>query len=58
MGSPDPVTQIVGRVLRQPGAQHYPSPLLNTASFYIRSDEKGVIEAIIEDVAAKLARGE
>lgn len=55
MGSPDQVTQIVGRVLRQPGAQHYPSPLLNTASFYIRSDEKGVIEAIIEDVAAKLA---
>ena len=55
MGSPDQVTQIVGRVLRQPGAQHYPSPLLNTASFYIRTDEKGVIEDIIEDVARKLA---
>lgn len=55
MGSPDQVTQIVGRVLRQPGAQHYPSALLNTASFYIRTDEKGVIEDIIEDVAAKLA---
>jgi type III restriction enzyme len=24
MGSPDQVTQVVGRVLRQPGAQHYP----------------------------------
>jgi type III restriction enzyme len=56
MGSPDQVNQIVGRVLRQPGAQHFPSPLLNTASFYVRSDEKGVIEEIIEDVARKLAR--
>ena len=55
MGSPDQVTQIIGRVLRQPGAQHYPSPLLNTASFYIRTDEKGVIEDIIEEVARKLA---
>jgi type III restriction enzyme len=55
MGSPDQVTQIVGRVLRQPGAQHYANPLLNTASFYIRTDEKRVIEAIIEDVSRKLA---
>jgi type III restriction enzyme len=55
MGSADQVTQIVGRVLRQPGAEHYPSALLNTASFYVRSDEKGVIEDIIEDVARKLA---
>jgi type III restriction enzyme len=55
MGSSDQITQIVGRVLRQPGAQHYPSPLLNTASFYIRTDEKGVIEVIIDDVAQKLA---
>jgi type III restriction enzyme len=55
MGSPDQVTQIVGRVLRQPGAQHYPSPLLNTASFYVRSDEKGVIEEIIKHVGRKLA---
>jgi len=55
MGSPDQVTQIVGRVLRQPGAQHYPTALLNTASFYVRSDEKGVIEDIIQEVARKLA---
>lgn len=54
MGSPDQVTQIVGRVLRQPGAQHYPSPSLNTAHFYIRTDEKGVFEAILEDVERKL----
>ena len=55
MGSPDQVTQVVGRVLRQPGAQHYPSPNLNTAHFYIRTDEKGIFEAILEDVRAKLA---
>ncbi|MHB0680185.1 hypothetical protein ACX4MY_13930, partial [Roseomonas mucosa] len=41
--------------LRQPGGQHYPSPNLNTAHFYIRTDEKGVFEAILEDVRAKLA---
>jgi len=55
MGSPDQVTQIVGRVLRQPGGEHYPSPNLNTAHFYIRTDEKGVFEAILEDVERKLA---
>ncbi len=32
------------------------SPNLNTAHFYIRTDEKGVFEAILEDVRAKLAR--
>ncbi len=55
MGSPDQVTQVVGRVLRQPGAQHYPSPNLNTAHFYIRTDEKGVFEELLEDVSRKLA---
>ena len=54
MGSPDQVTQIIGRVLRQPGAQHYPSSILNTAHFYIRTDEKGVFENIISDVRQKL----
>lgn len=54
MGSPDQVTQIVGRVLRQPGAQHYPAAILNTAHFYIRTDEKGVFEDIIDDVRRKL----
>jgi len=54
MGSPDQVTQIVGRVLRQPGAQHYTAPILNTAHFYIRTDEKGVFEEIVADVRHKL----
>lgn len=55
MGSADQVTQIIGRVLRQPGAQHYPAAALNTAHFYIRTDEKGVFESIIKDVRQKLA---
>jgi type III restriction enzyme len=54
-GSPDQVTQIVGRVLRQPGAQHYASSNLNKAHFYIRTDERGVFEAILADVERKLA---
>lgn len=54
MGSPDQVTQIVGRVLRQPGAQHYPAAILNTAHFYIRTDEKGVFDSIIKDVTQKI----
>ena len=55
MGSPDQVTQIVGRVLRQPGAQHYASSNLNTAHFYIRTDERAVFQAILADVERKLA---
>lgn len=54
MGSPDQVTQIIGRVLRQPGAEHYTAGVLNTAHFYIRTDEKGVFDSIITDVRQKL----
>jgi len=55
MGSPDQVTQVIGRVLRQPGAEHYPAAILNTAHFYIRTDEKDVFKAILEDVKKKIA---
>lgn len=55
MGSPDQVTQIVGRALRQPGACHYPDPSLNTAHFYIRTDEKGTFEDVLNDVRSKIA---
>ncbi|GGG06938.1 DEAD/DEAH box helicase family protein [Paenibacillus aceti] len=54
MGSKDQVTQIIGRVLRQPGRQHYPSPELNTAYFYIRTDEKSVFEQVLAEVESKL----
>jgi len=36
------VEQIIGRVLRQPSAQHYEAEVLNTANFYVRVDTKGV----------------
>lgn len=55
MGSKEQVTQIVGRVLRQPQAKHYPDPALNTAHFYIRTDEKKVFEEVLEEVKAKIA---
>lgn len=49
------VEQIVGRLLRQPGAQHYPSERLNSAHFYIRVDRRGVFTEILDDVNRKLS---
>lgn len=54
MGSKDQVTQIVGRVLRQPQAQHYSEPVLNTAQFYIRTDQKSVFDEVLREVRAKI----
>lgn len=55
MGSRDQVTQIVGRVLRQPDAQHYPDPALNTAHFYIRTDERSTFDQVLQEVQSKIA---
>lgn len=55
MGSKEQVTQIVGRVLRQPQALHYSDPNLNTAHFYIRTDEKSVFEEVLQEVRSKIA---
>jgi type III restriction enzyme len=55
MGSKDQVTQIVGRVLRQPNAVHFPDPRLNTAHFFIRTDEKKVFEEVLDEVRRKIA---
>lgn len=55
MASARQVTQVVGRTLRQPGAEHYADPVLNTAHFYIRSDEKGVFEGILSELQTHLA---
>ncbi|SCM82555.1 conserved hypothetical protein [uncultured Sporomusa sp.] len=54
MGSKDQITQVIGRVLRQPGVQHYPVHSLNTAHFYIRADEKQVFREILEEVETKI----
>ncbi len=48
------VEQVIGRLLRQPGATHYPSEQLNTAHFYIRVDKKGVFNDLLESVGEKL----
>ena len=55
MGSALQVEQVIGRVLRQPGARHYPDPLLNTANFYIRIDNKQEFPRILEVVRRKIA---
>jgi len=54
MASARQITQVIGRVLRQPGACHYTNPALNTAHFYIRTDEKGVFDEILEDIRKQL----
>ena len=55
MGSNTQVTQVIGRVLRQPGIRHYPDEKLNMANFYIKTDEKDVFKSIIEEIQKTLA---
>ncbi len=50
MDSTIQITQIVGRVLRQPGATHYESDRLNTAHFYVRVDRNDVFADVVEEV--------
>jgi type III restriction enzyme len=49
------VEQIIGRLLRQPGAQHYPTERLNSAHVYIRVDKRGVFNSVLEKVNEKLS---
>lgn len=55
MGSQVQVEQVIGRVLRQPGAKHYPDPDLNTATFFIRVDNKQEFPRILKVVQDKIA---
>lgn len=50
MESPVDITQVVGRVLRQPGATHYEADRLNTAHFYVRVDRNDSFAQVVEDV--------
>lgn len=50
------VEQIIGRLLRQPGAKHYSAERLNTAHVYIRVDRRGVFNDVMEKVNQKLSR--
>jgi type III restriction enzyme len=54
IGSTVRVEQILGRALRQPGAQHYASPLLNSAHFFLRVDKESVFTDTIAKVREKL----
>lgn len=54
MASTRQITQVIGRALRQPGAEHYADPSLNTAHFYIRSDEQGTFDAILSEIRKEL----
>ena len=48
------VEQIIGRVLRQPNAQHYEDERLNSANFYVRVDEKTIFADLVKDVSKRL----
>jgi type III restriction enzyme len=54
MGSAVQVEQVIGRTLRQYGAQHYDSQALNSAHFFVRVDDQSVFATAIEAVKAKL----
>lgn len=57
MGSTAQITQVIGRVLRQPGAQHYASERLNAAHFYVRVDKNAVFNEVIAEVKNELGEG-
>ncbi len=48
------IEQVIGRLLRQPGAHHYSSERLNTAHFYVRVDNRKVFKDVMDNVAEKL----
>jgi type III restriction enzyme len=50
MGSKDQVTQVLGRVLRQPDAHHFANIDLNTAHIYVHTDSKNVIDEVVEEI--------
>ena len=56
MGSKLQISQVVGRVLRQPGTTHYKTSNLNVSYFYIRSDEKNVFKEVIEEIEEKITK--
>ncbi|MGI5286548.1 hypothetical protein ACQEVF_24865 [Nonomuraea polychroma] len=48
------ITQVIGRVLRQPGAVHYSAERLNTAHFYVRVDQNETFSEVLREVALRL----
>lgn len=54
MDSTVQVTQVIGRVLRQPHVTHYSSERLNTAYFYVRVDRNETFNEVVKDVDRQL----
>ncbi len=54
MGSQTQVEQVIGRVLRQPGTQHYGDPILNRGTFFIRLGERQQFQEILDQVRRRL----
>ncbi len=48
------IEQIIGRVLRQPNAKHFPAERLNTAHFYIRVDRNEAFQEVLDEVSARI----
>lgn len=48
------IEQVIGRLLRQPGAKHYPAERLNSAHFYVRVDRNETFSAVLNDVSKRL----
>lgn len=56
MGSKVQISQVIGRVLRQPDATHYSYDELNLCYFYIRSDESNTFKDVIEEIQNKIIK--
>ncbi|MDQ6878955.1 MAG: hypothetical protein M3082_14945 [Candidatus Dormibacteraeota bacterium] len=54
MGSKVQAEQVVGRLLRQPGRQHYSAERLNTAELYVRVESAGVFDEVVSSVQKKI----
>lgn len=50
------ITQVIGRVLRQPGTTHYAPERLNTAHFYVRVDRNETFSDVLSEVASRLGQ--
>ncbi|EON33763.1 hypothetical protein GTC6_05332 [Gordonia terrae C-6] len=48
------VSQVIGRVLRQPGVKRYQAQRLNTAHFYVRVDRNDVFASVVDEVRESL----
>ena len=48
------ISQIIGRILRQPNAKHYLNPALNTAHLYVRVDRRETFSDSVNEVKRSL----